>query len=63
MCPWLDNFNFQKKFSNVYCHRHFYALLMMLLILWEIRGTKNRNVCVVFQSKYYVKISSMGNEV
>ena len=50
--PWLDNVNFQKKFSNVL---RFCALLMRSLTLGGVMGTKNRIVCVVFQSECYVK--------
>jgi len=52
---------FEKKmFSNVSL---FCALLMTSLILGGVKGTKNRTVFVVFQSEYYVTISSTGNDV
>jgi len=38
-------------------------LFMTPVILGGVRGTKNRTVHIVFQSEYYVKISSTGNEV
>jgi len=60
MCPWVDNVNFQK---NVFQCVTFCALVMTSLILGGVRGTKNRTVCVVFQSEYYAKLSSTGNDV
>ena len=54
-CQWFDNVNFRKK---IQCATSCALLMTSLILGGVVRGTKSRTVCVVFQSKYYVKISS-----
>jgi len=56
---WEQEYNFQKSFPMCYV----LCIFDDVIYFRGVRGTKNRIVCVVFQSECYVKISSTGNEV